>query len=105
MKLLWAARLARPDLLRPVTYLATFVTKWTIKQDKMLHRLMCYVSSSLDGRLVAWVGDPLDLVTPHLFADADFAGCADTMRSTSGSSLVARGRNTSFPIAFGSKRQ
>ena len=29
MKVLWAARLARPDLLRAVIHLATKITKWT----------------------------------------------------------------------------
>ena len=105
MKVLWAARLARPDLLRPVSYLATFVTKWSPKQDRMLHRLMCYIYSSLDYKLTGWVGDCADDISPHLFADADFAGCASTQRSTSGSFLVARGPHTSWPIAFSSKRQ
>merc|ERR1712004_273133 len=42
---------------------------------------------------------------PHLFADADFAGCTDTQRSTSGLHLAIRGPNSCFPIAGVSKRQ
>jgi hypothetical protein len=45
MKVLYAARMARPDLLRPTCYLATRVTKWTVQCDKMLYRMMCYIYS------------------------------------------------------------
>ena len=54
---------------------------------------------------IGWVGDSLDCVQPHLFADTDFVGCVLTQRSTSGAHLTRRGPNTSFPIAGMSKRQ
>ena len=41
----------------------------------------------------------------HLFADADFAGCAKTSRSTSGAHLAVLGPNTVWPIAGQSKKQ
>ena len=41
MKLLYAARIARFDLLRSIDTLARNVTKWTIKDDVRLHHLMC----------------------------------------------------------------
>ena len=105
MKTLWGARLARFDLLRAVGHLATQVTKWTSRSDKQLHRLMSYINSTLHHRMVGWIGDPLDCIQPHLFADADFAGCVETLRSTSGVHLALRGAHTCFPIAAGSKRQ
>ena len=37
MKILYAARLCRFDLLRAVCRLATFVTKWTSECDRKLH--------------------------------------------------------------------
>ena len=46
MKLLYAARIARFDLLRSINTLARNVTKWTIKDDVRLHHLMCYVNGS-----------------------------------------------------------
>jgi hypothetical protein len=55
--------------------------------------------------MIGWVGDGAALLQPHLFADADFAGCAVTQRSTSGLHLLIRGPNTCFPIAGQSKRQ
>jgi hypothetical protein len=39
MKILYAARMARYDLLRATCYLATRITKWDATCDKMLHRL------------------------------------------------------------------
>jgi len=48
MKVLFAARMARFDLLRAVQGLAAQVTKWSADCDKALHRLTCYVNSTLD---------------------------------------------------------
>ena len=105
MKVLYGARCARLDLLRAVSHLACYFTKWTSRCDAKLHRLMCYINSTLDHRMVGWIGDKLVALQPHLFADADLAGCVDTQRSTSGYFLVLRGPNSCFPIAGISKRQ
>ena len=72
MKILYAARLCRFDLLRAVCRMATFVTKWTPECDRKLHRLVCYIHSSKHLRMIGWVGDKLDALQPHLVADADF---------------------------------
>ena len=105
MKILWAARLARFDLLRAVSHLATFVTKWTSECDRKLHRLIGYIHATKHLRMVGWVGDELGCIKPHLFADADFAGCVESQRSTNGVHAALRGPNTSFPTAGQSKRQ
>ena len=73
MKILWAARLARFDLLRAVSHLATFVTKWTSECDRRLHRLIGYIKATRHYRMVGWVGDKLEQLQPHMFADAVFA--------------------------------
>ena len=88
MKVLYAARYARPDLLRAVCWFAQYVTKWDDSCDKRLHQLMCYIHSSYHLWLTGWVGDPPDSMGPRLFADADFAGDPETSRSTSGLQLV-----------------
>ena len=85
--------------------LASRLTRWDASCDRRLHRLMCYIQSSLGKRLMAWVGDPVPSLRPHLFTDADLAGCADTQRSTSGVFHCIRGPHTSFPIAVICKRQ
>ena len=48
MKILFAARMARPDLLRATQSLASRVTKWSIECDIALHRLVSYVHSSTE---------------------------------------------------------
>ena len=105
MKLLYAARIARFDLLRSINMLARNVNKWTSNDDARLHHLMCYVNSTLDKRMIGWVGDPIATLSIGIFADADFAGCGETLRSTSGSHMHVQGKHTRFPIAGGSKRQ
>ena len=66
---------------------------------------MCYVNSSLSKRMVGWVGDDFKELSVSLFADADFAGCSQSMRSTSGSHMHIQGSHTRFPLSGGSKRQ
>ncbi|MFM7984085.1 MAG: hypothetical protein ACKPKO_32645, partial [Candidatus Fonsibacter sp.] len=84
MKVLWAARLGRPDLLRAVHHVATNTTKWTSHCDAMMQSLMGYIQATLHLRMVGWVGDSCNQLFPHLFVDADFAGDVETRRSTSG---------------------
>ena len=56
MKVLFAARMARFDLLCSTQGLASRVTKWSPDCDKSLHRLMCYIHSTLDHTMVGFVG-------------------------------------------------
>ena len=57
MKLLFAARMARFDLLRAVQGLAPRNTKWSVDCDKALHCLMCYVQCTLDDKMSGFVGE------------------------------------------------
>lgn len=66
---------------------------------------MCYINSTLQKKMIGWVGDGLDTLQLSLYADADFAGCAKTLRSTSGPHMNAQGKHTRFPLTGGSKRQ
>ena len=104
MKILFAARMARFDLLRAVQGLAARVTKWSADCDRALHRLVCYVHSTLDHRMTAFVGDKVADCKLWVFADADHAGEYDN-RSTSGCFLVLVGPNTYYPLTAFSKKQ
>ena len=104
MKLLFAARMARFDLLRAVQGLASRVTKWSAECDRALHRLMCYVNTTLDLKLRGFIGDPIDECKLWLFADADHAGEHDS-KSTSGCFQALVGPNTYFPLTAYSKKQ
>merc|ERR1712079_413811 len=105
MTVLYAARFARCDLMRPVNAMACYVTRWSAAQDEDLNDLMSYIEYSVHWKSIGWVGDPINMLTPHLYADADLAGCPITERSTSGLFMAVRGPSTCFPIAFGCKRQ
>ena len=74
MKILYMARMARYDLLRPTCRLACDISKWTEENDKQLHRLICYMHSTADYCQVGWIGDGPAALAPHLYADADLAG-------------------------------
>ena len=84
MKCLWVARLARPDILRPITLLATKVREWTKNCDKQLHRLFCYMHSTPDLKLIGQVADGAELLELALYVDADFAGDRTDAKSSSG---------------------
>ena len=58
---------------------------------------------TLSLKMIGWVGDKIEDLSLGLFADADFAGCAQSLRSTSGSHLQVQGKFTRFPLAGGSK--
>ena len=74
MKALWLARLARPDILRPINELATRVQRWSRAEDKKVLRLIQYLEASLHYRLIGYIGNELEDVELRLFVDADFAG-------------------------------
>jgi len=105
MTVLYAARVARFDLLKPVQFLAKRVTRWDHNCDRRLHLLMCYIKSTVDQYMFGWLGDdPADL-TAHLFVDASFGDDPYTLKSTSGVHADIQGPNSRFPWAGGSNGQ
>ena len=105
MQVMYAARMARHDLMRPTLRLATKITEWDDLCDRKLHRLIRYISTSRHKRLIGWVGDGLHDCFPVAYADSDYAGCEKTMRSTTGAAMLMEGHFTRFPIAARSLRQ
>ena len=67
MKILYAARLCRFDLLRSVCSLACDVTRWTETSDKRLHRLMCYIKTTKHYRMYGYIGDAQSDLSLELF--------------------------------------
>ena len=84
MKALWLGRLARPDIIKPIGDMATQVQKWSRNNDKQLHRLICYVNTSKNHRLVGTIRDDPRELHLALYVDADFAGEKSDARSTGG---------------------
>jgi hypothetical protein len=105
MKILYGARMCRFDLLRATCHLATKVTKWTRACDRALHRLVSYINSSLDVKMMGWVGNPVSEWELVVYSDADFGGDLETSRSTSGVFVCVRASHTFFPLSATSKRQ
>ena len=104
MKILFAARMARFDLLRATQSLASRVTKWSIECDVALHRLVSYIHCTKHHFLEGFIGDAFDDCQLWLFADADHAGEHDS-KSTTGSAIVLVGPNTYYPLNAFSKKQ
>ena len=105
VKKLWAARLARPDISRATTKLASNVSTWSRNDDRRLKRLMEYMSSSIETRLVGFICDLADDLELWLFVDADLASEADSTRSTSGAWLTIVGPSTWMPVAWINAKQ
>ena len=89
MKVFYAARLARFDLLRVVANLARYITKWTREMDLRLMKLMQYIKCTLKYRQTGWIGDSEDELNLHLYADANVGGTLG--KSTAGIKLPHRG--------------
>ena len=105
MRVLYAARYARFDLLRAVARLASYVAFWDRECDKRMIKLFGYIKESVKYKQFGWVGDSLIDVAPFTYSDADFAGCSRTLRSTSGIQINIEGPKTCFPITARSLRQ
>jgi hypothetical protein len=105
MKCLYAARMARYDILRAVTQLAKMVTKWNRQCDKMLHRLICYINSTLDLTLTGWIADTPDKLEIIMYTDADLGGDKKDGKSQSGIFIGVGGPNSFFPVSASSKKQ
>ena len=103
MKILFAARMARFDLLRATQSLASRVTKLSIECDVALHRLVSYIHCTKHHFLEGFIGDAFDECQLWLFADADHAGEHDST-STTGSAIVLVGPNTYYPLNAFSKK-
>ena len=105
MTIMYAARVARPDLLQPIQFLAKRITRWDASCDARIHKLVEYVLGSVNDQQIGFVGDALSDVTAHLFVDANFAGCPYTLKSTSGVHFDLEGPWTRFPWSSSSVGQ
>ena len=98
LKILYGARMGRYDLIRPVQALARLITKWDGMCNRKLHRLVCYINSTLDLNLYGWVGDPPHMLDIVLYCDADLAGDRTDSKSTSGMFRCLLGPRTFMPL-------
>ena len=105
MKILWAARLARPDIQRAITELTRRIVVWSRADDRRLHRLMCYLHGTPHFVLKGFINDDPSVLKLSLFTDADHASSLTDAKSTSGMFLVLEGPNSLWPLCWSSKKQ
>ena len=108
MKLLFAARLCRPDLLVAITRLASKVSCWQLCHDRALRRLFQYVAHHADYELVGQLSEKdLHSCVLVISPDADLAGDMETTKSTSGMFLELRSADgmRTWPLSWRSKKQ
>ena len=105
MKILYVARMARPNILRATCMLARRVSRWCPNCDRRVHRLVSNLWTTQNSQQIAYVGDSFEQCKLALFCDADFAGDKTDSRSTSGVFLAAIGASTFVPLVAISKKQ
>ena len=96
--IMWGQLATRPDLSFAVSLLARFQANPGLEHWAALLHVMGYVKNTLDFGLT--YSRDYDL-SPIAYADADYGGCRDTRRSTSGFIFIMSGG----AVAWSSKRQ
>ncbi len=105
MKVLYAARIGRWDLLRSVTYLSRRVTRWNPDCDRRLLRLTMYINCTVDDKAEAFAGEGMDSCQLAVCCDADLASDHEGSKSASGIWIAILGEFTYWPLVAISKRQ
>eukprot|EP00972_Heterocapsa_arctica_P024651 3636553-Heterocapsa_arctica.AAC.1 len=85
MRLLFAARVARPYIQTAIVRLAKHITKWKARHDRCLQRLFSYVHWSLGLRLTGTL--PIGRAAKArllIWPDADLAGGKGSAKATGG---------------------
>ena len=104
MRLLWLSRLSRPDLSFIVCRLASNVSRWSRWGDRQLHRVICYLKSTLNYCCCGSISYGHQPVV-HAYSDADFASCPWSAKSTTGIMLGIRTGEAFFPLLWQSRKQ
>ena len=95
---MWGQLATRPDLAFSVSLLARFQSNPGIDHWNALMHVMGYIKNTIDHGLTYSRDSEL---SPMAYVDADYGGCRDTRRSTSGYVFIMAGG----AVAWSSKRQ
>ena len=95
---MWGELATRPDLSFAVSLLSWFQSNPGLLHWNALMHIIGYVKNTLDYGLTYFRDAKL---TPLTYADADYGGCHDTKRSTSGYIFIMSGG----PVTWSSKHQ
>lgn len=80
--IMYASSISRPDLAFPASLLARFITKWGNEHYRAAKHLLRYIRGTTDLCLTFDANADERTLLGHV--DADWGGCPDTRRSTSG---------------------
>ena len=105
LKVLFLARISRPDLFGACNALARVVTKWTAACDWRLLRLISYIHCTKHCVTKCMVGDPVTDMKLAVYSDASFAGDLTDSKSTTGGVLCLVGPRTFVPLTRICKKQ
>ena len=100
LKILWFARLCRPDIQKAIADLTRRVTCWNTA-----YRLMCYLWTTRDFKLQWKIAHDQKHLKLVLHTDADHASAVEDAKSSSESILCIEGPNSFWPLSWSSKRQ
>src|SRR6202522_1621544 len=95
---MWGQLATRPDLSFSVSLLAHFQANPGVDQWNALLHVVGYIKNTIVYGLIY---SPDYDIPPHAFVDADYGGCKDTRRSTSGYVFIMAGG----AVSWSSKRQ
>lgn len=99
MKVLYAARAYRWDLLWTIDWLARHMAEWSKVCDIKLKRCIAYKRTTEKFVMQVYVSIPIHLCNVAMFSDVDFARDIATSKSTLGGYAAIVGPNTWAPIA------
>ena len=105
MKILWCARLCRPDLSKAISDLTRRLTVWSKADDMRLHRLMCYLYGSKEFCLTGVIADPQETLVLACYTDADHCSSQEDTKSSSGMFMCLEGPNSCWPLSWSSRKQ
>ena len=105
LKILFFARIARPDVLGACNQLSREVSRWTAACDRRLLRLISYIHSTTNWVIRCMVGDKFEDIKLAVYSDASFAGDTGDSKSTTGGVLCLVGPRTFIPLNWICKKQ
>ena len=105
MKIMWLARIARPDLSKATVDLSRRLTCWTTFDDDRLRRLVGYIAQTTTFNMVGHVCGSVGDLTVNTFADADFASSTKSKSTTGAYCEIASKNGAVIGTAWMSKRQ
>jgi len=99
-KLLWLSRCTRPDLAFPISVMGRFASNPSLRHYKALMHMVKYLKGT-QNYCIKYQKAGNDDNIMYAYSDADWAGCVDTRKSTSGFLAMLNGG----PIDWLSQKQ